>query len=146
MVSVTGIGVFDATIQNSNLWFEEMMDDLDWKDKYRAYLALRVSLHTLRDMLNTRETAELGGNLPMLIRGLYYEGWTPTEKPLRRRSKSEFLGAIREYFNNDPEVHPERVAREVFKLVIKSMSENAIDNIERILPGELQDLWSEKVK
>ncbi len=59
-------------------------------DRHAAYRVLRAVLHALRDRLTVAETVDLGAQLPMLIRGLYYEGWTPNDKPLRERTREKF--------------------------------------------------------
>jgi uncharacterized protein (DUF2267 family) len=41
------------------------------------------------------EVAQLGAQLPMLVRGFYYEGWDPTGKPsLKVRNKEHFMARI----------------------------------------------------
>ncbi len=42
-------------------------------------------------MLTIDEVAQLGAQLPMLVRGIYYEGWDPSNKPLRGRHKRDFM-------------------------------------------------------
>jgi len=49
-----------------------------------------------------REAVHLGEQLPMLIHGLYYEGWHPGNKPLKERSKKAFAGQIEQAFTTDP--------------------------------------------
>jgi hypothetical protein len=62
---------------------------------------LRATLHALRDRLTVEEVAQLGAQLPMLIRGFYYEGWDPTGKPLRERHEEQFLVRISREFSDD---------------------------------------------
>jgi uncharacterized protein (DUF2267 family) len=105
-------------------------------------LALRAVLRTLRDRLTIEETAQLGAQLPMLIRGFYYEGWDPAGKPVKERHQEEFLAHVKGYFKNDERVIPERVVRAVFKLLSKHITKGEIDDIKHTLPTELRGLWS----
>ena len=40
----TGLDVFDTTIQKTNLWLKDLMWELGWEDRHRAYEGLRVTL------------------------------------------------------------------------------------------------------
>src|SRR5207249_4578104 len=85
VMTATGLDVFDATIQKTNSWLDDVMQVGGWPDRHTAYRALRATLHALRDRLIIDEVAQLGAQLPMLIRGLYYEGWDPSNKALKER-------------------------------------------------------------
>jgi hypothetical protein len=63
-MSATGLSVFDTTLQKTNHWLKELMRLLDWHDRQKAYLALRSTLHALRDRLTVEETAQLAAQLP----------------------------------------------------------------------------------
>ena len=140
-MSVTGLDVFDTTLHKTNNWLNELMQLLGWQDKHKAYLALRATLHALRDRLTVEEVAQLGAQLPMLIRGFYYEGWDPTGKPLKVRHKEEFLARIEEQFRGDNRIDPEQVARAVFTVLADRVTEGEIEDVKHILPAEIQDLW-----
>ena len=73
-MSQTGVTAFDSTLQTTNVWLHEIMDRMCWQDKHRAYHGLRAVLHALRDRLPVDQAAALGAQLPMLVRGFYYEG------------------------------------------------------------------------
>lgn len=140
-MSATGLSVFDTTVQKTNRWLKELMELLGWDQKQRAYDALRAVLHALRDRLTVHEAAQLGAQLPMLIRGIYYEGWDPALKPERTRHKEDFLAGIERQFRGDDLVDPEQVARAVFTVLEGHISEGEIQDIEAILPAELRELW-----
>ena len=93
-MSGRGLSVFDETVQLTNIWLKELMAELGWEDRHRAYLGLRLVLQAIRDHLSVDEAVHLGAQLPMLVRGFYYEGWHPHDKPKRYRHKTDFLEEI----------------------------------------------------
>jgi uncharacterized protein (DUF2267 family) len=133
---------FEATYQTTGAWFNELMEELGWNDRHRTYQVLRAVLHTLRDRLTVAETADLAAQLPMLLRGLYYEGWKPSGKPVKGRKKEEFLADIAAVLQ-DREVFPEQVAWAVFKILQRHVSAGEIQDIKGILPPEIRGLWPE---
>lgn len=142
-MAMTGVDSFDKTLQETNIWLKDLMYELNWEeDRHKAYTALRAALHALRDRLTPDEAIHLGAELPMLVRGFYYEGWTPQGKPVKERKKQDFLDHIRREFNNDPDIDIETVARAVFKLLAHHISRGEIEDIRSNLPKEIEkDLW-----
>ena len=69
-MSVTTIPHIEAGVHAANLWLKELADELGWADRERVYHALRSVLHALRNRLTVDEAADLGAQLPLLIRGL----------------------------------------------------------------------------
>lgn len=146
-MSTTGLEVFDSTLQKTNSWLNDIMQEMGWEDKrQRAYLALRSVLHALRDRLTVEEALDLGAQLPMLIRGFYYEGWKITGKPLKERHREDFLAHIKHDFRNDDRMDPEAIARAVFNVIARRVSAGEIEDIKRILPAELRDLWNPETR
>lgn len=132
---------FDTTIQKTNLWLKDLMDEEGWEDIHKSYLAMRAALHALRDRLTPEEASQLASELPMLVRGFYYEGWSPANKPRKLHTKQEFLNYLAEGLPDDPELDPERVARGVFAILAKRVSKGEIQDIKLTLPQEIRDLW-----
>jgi uncharacterized protein (DUF2267 family) len=140
-VSATGLDVFDATLQKTHSWLNDLMQVMDWQDKHRAYDAMRAVLHTLRDRLTVPEAAQLAAELPMLLRGIYYEGWRPAAAPSRERTKDQFLARIAEEFPGDPGEDYERIASGVFLVLASRVAAGEIQDVLQILPAELRPLW-----
>jgi uncharacterized protein (DUF2267 family) len=141
-MSATGLSVFDSTIEKTNIWLNDILDRLGWQDRQRAYHALRAVLHALRDRLTVTEAADLAAQLPLLIRGIYFEGWHPSGKPIKERKKEDFLAHIRAEFRNDPDIDLEDVTRAVFRVLAKHVSVGEIDDVKQMLPAEIRELWS----
>ena len=145
-MSLTGLEVFDTTVHRTNSWLKELTQLQGAESRHTAYLGLRATLHALRDRLTVEEVAHLGAQLPMLIRGLYYEGWDVTGKPLKLRHRDQFLDHIRQELRGPDPIDPEQTARAVFTLLSNRVSEGEIENVKQLLPVEIRELWPESAR
>ena len=133
---------FEGTIRTTNAWLKELAEDLGWgDDRHRAYHALRAVLHALRDRLRAEEAADLAAQLPMLVRGFYFEGWRPGGKPLKERKREQFLAHVQSEFRNQPEVDVAEVAGAVFRLLSRHVSAGEIGDVRATLPEDIRSLW-----
>ena len=140
----TGIRAFDSTVQTTNVWLHELAGRLGSQDMQRAYHALTAVLHALRDRLPVDQAVALGAQLPMLVRGFYYEGYHPHDKPIKERKKEEFLAHIASAFRDDPEMDAEKIARAAFEVIAKHVSPGEVKHVKVTLPEEIRSLWSEE--
>jgi uncharacterized protein (DUF2267 family) len=146
-MSRTGLDVFDTTLQKTNVWLKDLMELLHWPDKHRPYLALRATLHAIRDAITVDEVAHLGAQLPMLIRGFYYEGWDPVDNDKLRhehhgeRQREQFLAQIKRPFRPDDGIDPWEVANAVFTVLARHISKGEIADVKQMLPGRIRELW-----
>jgi uncharacterized protein (DUF2267 family) len=147
----TGTEVLDSTIQRTNVWLKDLMQELNWPDKRKTYLAFRCVLQALRDHLPVKDAVYLGEQLPMLVRGFYFEHWEPEGKPLPLRSRDEFFSILSSYLERD-DVEPtsnanaDVVTRAVFRLLDRKATDGEIEDISHILPRSLLDLWPQALR
>lgn len=139
-MSSTGLKVFDHTVQETNTWLNRIGERIDAGDRHRAYAALRAVLHALRDRLNTGANAHLSAQLPMLVRGLYYEGWQPAHGDLDRH-KDEFLDRVKAELPEGMKSHAEGAVRAVFSVIASMVDSGEVAKVIKSLPAELRKLW-----
>jgi uncharacterized protein (DUF2267 family) len=133
----------EKAVQSANLWLAELNGIMGWEDSKRSWRLLRATLHALRDWLQVNEAVDLGAQLPILIRGTYYEGWRPAHVPVKPRHYADFRARIDKAFETDP---PDDVAdciRGVFRLLARHVTEGEIKDVRRALPEDIRPLWPE---
>jgi uncharacterized protein (DUF2267 family) len=136
----TGLSVFDTTVQETNLWLKSIMEGLDTDDRHLAYLALRGTLHALRDRLGAEHAVQLAAQLPMLVRGLYYEGWRPAA-PTRERTRADFLAHVRSELPHGSALDADLATRAVFATMWQKLDLGEVGKLIDLMPPELKELW-----
>ncbi|HUU24818.1 MAG TPA: DUF2267 domain-containing protein [Methyloceanibacter sp.] len=137
----TGLDTFDKTVQESNLWLKAVMERLETDDRHRAYSTLRAVLHALRDRIGPESAAHLGAQLPMLLRGLFYEGWDPTDKPTKERHNDAFPAHIARELPRATEDEVEQGTLAVLDVLSKHVDRGAAVKIAGMFPQELRRFW-----
>ncbi|WP_426437427.1 DUF2267 domain-containing protein [Bradyrhizobium genosp. P] len=138
-MSTTGLAIFDETIHKTNTWLKEIGQTLG-RDRHRSYQALRAVLHCLRDRLIIDEAAHLGDQLPMLVRGIYYEARRPSGKPEKIRSREEFLARIAATLAQ-ASIEPEEAARAVFQVLESHIAPGEALHVTNEPSHDVRALW-----
>jgi uncharacterized protein (DUF2267 family) len=136
----TGLDVFDTTLQHTNLWLKDLMENLGI-DRHHAYKVLSATLHAVRDRIGPDNAVHLGAQLPMLIRGFYYEGWHAAGTPTRQRHKQDFLDYVSGDVFRGIGVDPERAVRAVLSVMSNRLDPGEIEKLVKLFPEELRELW-----
>ncbi len=139
-MSAKGLEVFDRTLETTHVWLNEICDDLG-SDKQLAWKVLSTVLHKLRDRLTINLAAHLGAQLPLLVRGVYYDQFEPGHMPAEGRSRDEFVAEVAQWLSDSRPVDPEQAVRSVFRLLSRHISEGQIDKVRDALPKSLRQLW-----
>lgn len=91
---MTHVDIIDRSDEKAHIWLNELAEELGSTDHQYAYRVLRAFLHALRDRLSVDEAAQLAAQLPIFIRGVFYEGWDPSRTPEHARDIDSFLERI----------------------------------------------------
>lgn len=132
--------MFEETLQLTREWIDDLARRMMVDDPHKAYLALRVVLHELRDHLPPAQAAHMAAQLPMLVRGFFFEGWKPDTTPSLDRRAEAFLERIGAGII-DPAIRPEDAARAVFALLDDRLTEGQAGKVRRSLPAGIRSLW-----
>src|SRR5881275_2827676 len=120
-MSATGLDVFDKTLQTTNIWLDEIMDQIG-PARHTAWHILGATLRALRDRLTIDQAAHLGAQLPLLVRGLYYDQWRPAAGPNRERHQEEFLARVADGLRNTRPINSKDAVRTVFRVLAKHIA------------------------
>jgi len=143
-MSANGLEVFDRTLETTHIWLKEIMADLG-PDKQVAWKVLSTVLHKLRDRLSINLAAHLGAQLPLLIRGVYYDQFEPAKMPSECRGRDEFVQEVTEWLSDARPVDPEMAIRTVFRVLSRHVSQGQIEHVKQALPKAVRQMWDEEV-
>ncbi len=139
---MTKAAVLDTSLQRTHEWLHDIGRGLGLDNERAAYAALRASLHAVRDRLPVELVAHLGAELPMLIRGIYYDGWHPSAARLKAAHAEDFLQSMRrELHGHDELQHVETVARTVLGVIDRRLDPGQVDHVLAALPEGVRQLW-----
>ncbi|HEX5600307.1 MAG TPA: DUF2267 domain-containing protein [Hyphomicrobiaceae bacterium] len=132
-------------VQQTQEWLKELRDNGGLASEAEAYAVLRAVLHQLRDRLTLAEAVDLGQQLPLIIRGIYYEGWRPSHAPEKIRTKQKFLDQVTMRLLPH-QIPPEPAVRDVFALLAHHLDPGEIADVIDQLPAEIKELWPETAR
>ncbi len=127
-------------VAETDAWIDDLTQRLGWRERGKAYAALVGALHALRDALPRDDAIYLGARLPLLLRGLFFEGWRPGAHP-GAQSVAAISERIHEAVNRDPGIDAEQVAHAVFALLAARLPASEIEDALAALPKSLHALW-----
>ena len=136
-MSATGLDVFDKTLQTTNIWLDEIMEEMG-PDRQLAWHMLGSVLRAVRDRVQSDLAAHLGSQLPLLVRGAYFDRYKPSTTPDKIRSLDEFLGKIQEDMQFTRPVNSEDALRVVCRVLAKHVGEGQASKIFEALPAEIR--------
>lgn len=140
-MSSSAIPVFDKTAQTTHLWLNEIGEEIGLDDQ-QSWRVTAAVLRAIRDRLPVELAAHLGSQLPLLVRGAYYDQFRPSAMPRRGRSLDEFLLLIAEELKSGRPIDTKDAARAVFNVLSRHLTAGQIGKVREALPEEVRAIWS----
>jgi uncharacterized protein (DUF2267 family) len=144
-MSATGLDVFDKTLQTTHIWLDEIMKELG-PDRQVAWRSLNAVLRALRDRVPIELAAHLGAQLPLLVRGAYYDQWHPNREPEKYRTAEEFLARISQELDDIRPVNSTTAAQAVFATLTRHVTGGQTTKVREAIPEDIRRLWPETDK
>lgn len=142
-MSSKGLEVIDHSVQLTHEWINELAERLDRQDHKQVLTLLRSVLTGIRDHLPHEESAGFAAQLPLLLRGMYYEGWRPAKTPEADRSQETFVGKIEKHFTMDLDFNGAEDIATVMRFLNGKVSPGEISDVRSALPPQIRNLWPE---
>lgn len=135
----TGFSSFSTTVDKTNAILHEIELVHGWPKHRRmqSYAALRAVLHALRDRLTVAEASQLAAQLPILVRGIFYDGWEPARMP-HKMNADQFLTRVRREFPYEVAGGLEGVVRSVALAVRRYVDEGEWGHAMAALPADVR--------
>lgn len=140
-MTATGLPVFDTTVQETNIWLKAMMGHLRSEDRHLAYQGMRATLHALRDRIGPPNAVHLAAQLPMLLRGLFFEGWRMVDTPSKERNLAAFLEHVRAGLPQGSGIDVNMAARATFAVLRERLDPGETAKLKGLLPEEIAALF-----
>ncbi|MDX1646756.1 MAG: DUF2267 domain-containing protein [Longimicrobiales bacterium] len=133
--------------QQTQEWIKELSNSTVFEAPEQAYSYLRAVLHALRDRMTVEEATHFAAQLPMMVRGFYYEGWRPALAPNDYETADVFYERVKESLGGTPGLTAVRVAegtRAVMELLESKVDPGQMKHLSDQLPkGVADELFAE---
>ena len=106
-------------------------EDADVRQRLRGYY-----YHLLVD-----EMAQFSAQLPLLIRGFFFEGWVPSRTPIKDRSAAGFVEAVEAQMGETAEYRGAEDIKYVFLLLNAHLTAGEIEDARSGMPRDIRAFW-----
>lgn len=133
---------FDQYGEKARDWVRELAAELSIPEE-KAYRIIRVVLHSLRNHIPIAESFHLIAQLPLIWKGIYVDGWKPSQEFNRLGDMADYIQSIRNEdkgmagydFGND--TNAKKALLSVWKLMANHVSDQEMWHICNTLPEEI---------
>jgi uncharacterized protein (DUF2267 family) len=129
------LSVIDRTVAKTNEWLDRLSQDMGTDDRERSFRILRSVLHALRDRVGPKVAVHLAAQLPLLVRGAFYEDWDPDSTP-QKLTLDEFIVRVEREATLHSSAEAVTATRTVMQVLRSELSPGTMDHVLAVLPDE----------
>lgn len=135
------IHVFERTTHEAHEWVNNLAGRTGWQSERDVLRLLRTVLCKIRDHLPVNEMAQFSAQLPLILRGMFFEGWQPKVTPMRERHAADFIADLDDKVGDVIDYQGLSDIKAVFNVINDQISRGEVEDVRACLPQELRDLW-----
>lgn len=138
-MSVQSVDSIERSVHKTNDWLSDLASELGYSNE-EAWRILKAFLQTVRDELTVDEAAHLAAQLPLVLRGAFYEGFDPGPGPSKPRKRDEFLAVLAERAQFPRPADAELPAEAAATVLRRHVTAGEVDDVLAQLPSEVRDV------
>jgi uncharacterized protein (DUF2267 family) len=139
-MSIKSVDAVERSVHKTNEWVKAMAAELGIDDREDAWRLLRTDLQVLRDELTVDEAAQLAAQLPMVLRGAFWEGFDPGHQPAKLRRREDFLARFAERAQLGDLTEAARAAGAASRVMSDRITEGEMNDVFAQLPSEVREV------
>jgi uncharacterized protein (DUF2267 family) len=138
-MSLRSVDSIERSVHKTNEWLSDLRAELGTEDRDEAWRLLRAYLRLLRDQLTIDEAAQLAAQLPLVLRGAFYEGFDPGRQ-VKLRDRDEFLARYAEFAQLSDLSEAERAIEAATEVLRRHVTAGELEDVLSQLPSELREV------
>ena len=139
-MAVQSVDSIERSVHKTNQWLKEFGQEFGTQDREEAWRMLRAYLQVLRDQLTIDEGAQLAAQLPIVLRGAFYEGFDPGHQPEKPRDRERFLARLAERAQLGDPGEAARVAGAATRVLRRHVTAGELDDVLAQLPSDVREV------
>ncbi|MDZ7717662.1 MAG: DUF2267 domain-containing protein [Balneolaceae bacterium] len=137
---------FDRQCKETLMWVYDVVERTSCPEREDwAFNALRAVLHAIRDRTTLEEAFHLSAQLPVLLRGYFFEGYRPSGKR-EKMNAEQFLDRIRKELGPSNELSAEEALSSVLGVLHEHVSIGELDDVKQSMPKDIANLWDKEIQ
>jgi len=126
-------------MHTADRWVGEVAKQTGETDR-QAFGSISAVLHALRDRLPHERSASLGDQLPLVMRGVYYEGWEPDVTPEHYAQPEDFLRRVEREASLSSPMEASIATRATMGVLGYDLEEREMEGMLAVLPPPIRSL------